>query len=179
MSRLSLASALVLLGLAAANSYAQKPVELAISAGAAMPMGGTREVFGLGPSAGVGAVFHFGAAPIAVGIDANYARLGRETGVGELTVTGVGLSAFFMTSSKGLAPYVRGGIGAYRSQETLDAPDSRVASAANGAAEAGLGCRLPVRQFELLIEAKYVRIFTTRASGEAVAFLPVNLRAVF
>jgi hypothetical protein len=180
MRRSLLVAALVAAPLAPASLHAQRPVSIGIAGGASFPSGDLRSGVDVGWHALATIAVSTLMQPLGLRIDAAYNRFAFSDDAPSLadahqSTTSATLNFTYrlpMTNSS-LSPYLISGIGAYRSECSLD---TGCEATTRYGWNAGLGTKLYLLGFRSFLEARYHR---TEAGDTDVHYFPVTLGLTF
>ena len=178
MRRWILAAACAGMTVSAAPAHAQqRPVFLGLAGGVSLPQGDLAD----GVNTGWNALATIGLStlmqPLGLRLDVAYNRFDADAGDGNTNVGSATLNATYrlpMTNSP-MSPYLISGLGAYRSECSLDvvACDATTKFGWN----VGLGAKLYLLGFRSFIEARYHS--TSRGNDNDISYFPLTFGLLF
>jgi len=160
-------AALAFMGTAAAA--AQSGATFGVAGGLLMPMGDYGDVDKLGFTAGIGASFGLGSAPVRIRVEGSYGQTSHDGIGGNSKIMGGMVSLVYPFQMEGsVKPYVLGGLGYYNVKVEVtgfgSADESKVGFGGGAGLMFGMGSA------DLFVEGRFMSISTT---GSSTTFAPI------
>lgn len=169
MRRTTLLATVVLLLLPAA---AQGQIRLLGGVGVTNPMGDLNDVADVGWHAMGGVQLGIAAVPVGLRADGGYHSFGQQGSNPQTSVLSGALSVVVNFPGIGLAPYVLGGIGSYRTSVDVDGVDPVTNTGVHGA----FGVDIGAVGFGGFAEVRYVSVKTDSGASERFVTATLGIR---
>ena len=159
---------------AAQNTTGGSGVQFGVGAGLAQPIGdfgeGSKSGFDIHGMLG----FNPAALPFGMRVDVGYARFGFEGGGGNTSILSGTANALLKIPATSIAPYVIGGLGAFRGKTSIDGLGS--GSSTEFGFQAGGGLQFNLSGMATHLEAKFVSV---RGDGGSLNYIPITFGIMF